>query len=683
MKQKTKNIRNKKLSKYITKYHAIGIFLLVVVLGAFFIYLYSTVANAVTPYRLGILSDSTSDEYRANDNREGGTQYAATTLSWDELLQIYREVDLGPWGTRSEPRRSGYEYNYARSGAQAHDLLTSGAANGIATLIAEDKIDVVYMQIGNNDYAYYRDGAQIYNGSISGAALTNKINGVVNDITTALDIVLAADTETKVLLGTIADMGDSPTWQASFPDPAKRALVTNAINTTNDAITALAATRPRVTIYDMKAFSNELFAMVDQNGNLVVGGENISLLTTGGEPHNAVLSDGIHAGTVMEGFVANSIIRKLNTMLNKSVAEFSTQELLLNAGIGSAPTPTPTATPTPTGTQQTITKQISTGNDDGHQIGQTVTLSATTIQLGANNQHYAGVRFRQVNIPKNAQIVDAYVEFNSTSTQSTALNLEYYAENSDNSAVFSSTNKISTRVPTTAKATASLTTSWPTSSWQRLNGLAPSVQQVVNRPNWNSGNSLSVIVHGVATNNNKRNVRSYNGSTSLSPRLVVTYTTGAPTVTPTPTPTPTPTATPTATLTPTPTPTPTATPTPTPAAKTVRIVSRPNSATQNFTIFDGIQENSSIVAESSSRFVYSTGWTTYPNSGINNTPFRYTTAANNTVTFTTTAPNISILSISHMQTGSFDVYVNDILKLSYNANSSNPTQQLISVPLTL
>ena len=63
----------------------------------------------------GILGDSVSDEYRADDNRGGA--YGPTTLNWMELLVRYRGLDSGPWGTRSAPRRTGYEYNWARSGA--------------------------------------------------------------------------------------------------------------------------------------------------------------------------------------------------------------------------------------------------------------------------------------------------------------------------------------------------------------------------------------------------------------------------------------------------------------------------------------------------------------------------------------------------------------------------------------
>ena len=41
---------------------------------------------------IGVISDSNSDEYRADDNRGG--DYAATTLNWVEQLVRYRGVIL-------------------------------------------------------------------------------------------------------------------------------------------------------------------------------------------------------------------------------------------------------------------------------------------------------------------------------------------------------------------------------------------------------------------------------------------------------------------------------------------------------------------------------------------------------------------------------------------------------------
>ncbi|HRN69615.1 MAG TPA: hypothetical protein PLS49_00390, partial [Candidatus Woesebacteria bacterium] len=69
---------------------------------------------------LGILGDSQSDEYRADDNR--GANYPTTTLNWVEILVQERNINIGEWGVWQEPRRSGYAYNWARTGATAASM---------------------------------------------------------------------------------------------------------------------------------------------------------------------------------------------------------------------------------------------------------------------------------------------------------------------------------------------------------------------------------------------------------------------------------------------------------------------------------------------------------------------------------------------------------------------------------
>jgi hypothetical protein len=83
----------------------------------------------------GVLGDSGSDEYRADDDRGGA--YATTTLNWLELLVRHRSFAAGPWGTRPSPRRTGYEYNWALS----HRRRRSWA----------------FLMVGANDFAMWND----------------------------------------------------------------------------------------------------------------------------------------------------------------------------------------------------------------------------------------------------------------------------------------------------------------------------------------------------------------------------------------------------------------------------------------------------------------------------------------------------------------------------------------------
>lgn len=309
--------------------------------------------QAQTPLRIGVISDSGSDEYRADDNRAGGTPYAATTLNWIELLQKYRPVDFGPWGTRSAPRRTGYAYNWARTAATAGSMISEGQHTGLAAQISSGNIDVVYMNIGSNDFALFMSGGQqIYSGAVSGTALTNKINGVVSNITLAVDTVLAANPNIKIMVTTLSDTTKSPLYIAQYPSEAGRNAVTNAIARANTGIYAMAATRPRVSILDLQEVTTAIFSKIDPvTLDYTIGGEKIHFAVAGNEPHNAILGDSIHAGTVFEGIIANYNLAHLNTMLGKSIPLFSDYEILTHAGINPANQPTPTTPVAPTATR--------------------------------------------------------------------------------------------------------------------------------------------------------------------------------------------------------------------------------------------------------------------------------------------------------------------------------------------
>src|ERR1043165_9709086 len=115
------------------------------------LFLFSSVAHAVPITGLGILGDSRADEYRADDNRGGA--YAVTTLNWVELLQKYRGVNLGSWGTRAYPRRTGYEFNWGLSGEVTATMVANGQHTGLAAQVQAGLVSHVILDIGANDFS--------------------------------------------------------------------------------------------------------------------------------------------------------------------------------------------------------------------------------------------------------------------------------------------------------------------------------------------------------------------------------------------------------------------------------------------------------------------------------------------------------------------------------------------------
>ncbi len=305
--------------------------------------------------RIGIIGDSNSDEYRADDNRAGGTQYAATTLSWDELLVTKKGFDLGVWGTWGGERRTGYKNNWARSGATSDSMIQNGQHTGLSLQISAGEIDYAFIFIGSNDFHTWNGTyTEVYNGTLSDADLQTKVNRIISNITTAVD-TLKQPGSAQVILMNYADPGMSADFMQQFPDATKRQRVTNAINQINQGLTQLATSRG-IILVDLGEFGSSLLARIDANGNIIVGGEAINAVVHGDEPHHLQLGDSVgHMGTVASGFMANLLGSALANGNTTLFVPFTDAELLVNAGIVLAtptptvsPTPTPTATPTPT-----------------------------------------------------------------------------------------------------------------------------------------------------------------------------------------------------------------------------------------------------------------------------------------------------------------------------------------------
>ena len=300
----------------------------------------SMTSGAQTPLGgVGILGDSSSDEFRADDNRGGA--YAATTLNWAELLVNHRSVDLGSWGVRSEPRRAGYAYNWARSGATAAEVVSGGQAAGLAAQITAGNVSTVILMVGANDFASWNDTyTGVYDGSVSGASLTAKITGIVESVRLAVDTVQRAGAA-KIFVATLIDRGTTPAFLAAYPDPLKRQRVKDAIVAVNAEIRQM-ATPNDIQVVDLFSYGTTLLPLIDASGYLNIGGEKISAVAPGDEPHHLVLGDNEHGGTVASGLIANYFIGAL-AAAGITIAPFTDQEILANAGI--APPRPDTAAP--------------------------------------------------------------------------------------------------------------------------------------------------------------------------------------------------------------------------------------------------------------------------------------------------------------------------------------------------
>jgi hypothetical protein len=291
-------------------------------------------AATTLPHNIGIavVGDSISDEYQADDARGGN--YSDVTLNWVELLVKTRDLNFGTWGNWPPPRRTGYEYNWARSGATINSMIESGQHTGVAQQVAEGKVSFVLIWIGNNDF-HLTNGSyeSIYSGELSDADIQQRNDGFVKKLTTAMDTILQAG-DVKVGIVTVADQGLTGPARFLYPDGQKRQRVTDAIDELNAKLIKAARERD-VLVIDSNEMGKAILARVDMLGNLQVGDAKINILVKGNEPHHLqLLDDSGHPGTVASGIIANHIfIQPLNDAFGLNITPLTDQEILDNAGI--------------------------------------------------------------------------------------------------------------------------------------------------------------------------------------------------------------------------------------------------------------------------------------------------------------------------------------------------------------
>ena len=151
-------------------------------------------------------------------------------------------------------------------------------------------------------------------------------------------------------------------------------------------------------------------------------------------------------------------------------------------------------------------------------------MTSTDLDLTVDGPTYTvGMRFNAINIPKNAIIQNAYIQFQADEVNTTAATLQIMAQATDNAPTFSTaTGNISSRAVTATVV------SWVPEPWtaigqagaaQQTPNIAAVIKEIIDRSNWTSGNSLVLIITGTGT----RTAESYEGLSSAAPLLHIEY----------------------------------------------------------------------------------------------------------------------------------------------------------------
>ena len=164
----------------------------------------------------------------------------------------------------------------------------------------------------------------------------------------------------------------------------------------------------------------------------------------------------------------------------------------------------------------TMEIRVASSNDDAEEdvASGVMSLDNSDIELikDSSNQ-IVGIRFTQVSIPQGSQIANAYIQFTCDENNNVnPCNLMVYAENSDNAATFTSSNRNVSARPKTSGIAWNNPPYWTVpglaGSDQRTPDLTSIIETVVARAGWQSGNALVFIIDGTG----RRTAESYDGT---------------------------------------------------------------------------------------------------------------------------------------------------------------------------
>ncbi|WP_460950635.1 SdrD B-like domain-containing protein, partial [Spirosoma daeguense] len=168
-------------------------------------------------------------------------------------------------------------------------------------------------------------------------------------------------------------------------------------------------------------------------------------------------------------------------------------------------------------------------SDDATEVGGNVSTNMPNLQLGAR---YIGLRFPSVAIPKSATITGAYIQFTSSSNSTADISdVAIKGHNVGNSGTFTAatgSNELSTRY--NSAGTNAIVYWGNGADWssgeagpnQRTNDLKAIVQEIIDRPDWNPANPITLLINATSSGTGPVAQSSENIG-AASPRLIITY----------------------------------------------------------------------------------------------------------------------------------------------------------------
>ena len=181
-----------------------------------------------------------------------------------------------------------------------------------------------------------------------------------------------------------------------------------------------------------------------------------------------------------------------------------------------------------------LQKRIAASSDDAEERGLNATsnpglmdLTSSDIELvrdGNDGDQYVGLRFTNINIPKNAIIDSVFIQFTVDETDNGATSVTIKAEDVDSSSTFVGiNNNISSRATTTDSVNWTNIPAWNTRQVATLDQRTPDLkillESIIGRAGWIQGNPITFIITGTG----ERTAESFDGVLTEAAELIVHY----------------------------------------------------------------------------------------------------------------------------------------------------------------
>ena len=265
---------------------------------------------------LGIMGDSTQDEYAAPENDR-------PAINWVEHLER-SGLPLGEWGSWDDSRRTGYEFNWARSGAVSYNTLHDQAP-GLLKQLEEGRVSHVLLQIGINDMEPLV--ADLYLGKTNTGALDSSVSNIVETAraieAAAPGRLIVAAMQDYVWLDLIPDP-----QRASVPDAAGRQRIMEAFQYVNARL-AEAIQKEGIYWFDWNAVMADRLSRIRKGDTFTLDGQIVSVRQRGSDFGSAFVADNyMHPGTALSGLYAQLYIEEMNRVWGFDLPPLTDAEIL-------------------------------------------------------------------------------------------------------------------------------------------------------------------------------------------------------------------------------------------------------------------------------------------------------------------------------------------------------------------